>query len=165
MLSPDTIFYVSYFTAVPKKNCFDRQSWFHCLLLFWVVLLHEEPRVNVFLHTFFSFSTSTSHHTPPPPRPHFLFHLFPLLLLLPLRLRSWTGLVKMTRTSSPLFTLVFAKPSRPMGHRTPHCSPEHSRTKLSMCTGLRKNAKRAAKGPDRPSETGENTMARMEGAK
>lgn len=61
-------------TAVSKKNCFDRQGWFHCLLLFWVWLLHEEP-LNLFLPTFFSFSTSTSHHTPP--RPNFLLHLFP----------------------------------------------------------------------------------------
>lgn len=71
----------------------------------------------------------------------------------------------MTRTSSLLLTLVSAKPSRPTGHRTPHCSPELSRTKLSMCTGSRKNARRAAESPDRPSNTAENIMARMEGRK
>lgn len=99
--------------------------------------------------TIFSFSTSTL-----PCIHRFLLPSLSLVLLF-LLLRSWKVLVRMTQTSSPLFTLVFAKPSRPMGQCTPHCSPERSRTKLSMCTGSRKNTKRAAEGPDRPSNTGE----------
>lgn len=113
-------------------------------------LLHDETLVLFLLHFL-----------------HLLFHLLVLLLLfhLFLLLRSWTGLARTTTTLCHPPTLASAKPSRRTRRRTPRCSPEHSRTKPSMCTGSRRNAKRAAESPDRPSNTGKNTRTRMEGAR
>lgn len=59
--------------------------------------------------------------------------------------RSWMGLGRMTRTSSPPPTLDSARPSRRTRRLTPTCSPGHSRTKPFMCTGSRRSARRAAR--------------------
>lgn len=64
--------------------------------------------------------------------------------------RSWTDQVRTTQTLSQPPTLDFVKPSRQTRQHTPLCSPEHSRTKRSTCTGSRRNARKAARALQRP---------------
>lgn len=49
------------------------------------------------------------------------------------------------KTSSRPPTLDFVKPWRRMQWLTPLCSPEHSKTKPSTCTGSRRNIRKAAR--------------------
>lgn len=65
-------------------------------------------------------------------------------------IRSWTGRERTTQTLSRPPTLDFAKSSRQTRRHTPLCSPEHSRTKPSTCTGSRRNARKTPKARQRP---------------
>lgn len=58
--------------------------------------------------------------------------------------------MRTTQTLSQPPTLDFVKPSRRTRQHTPLCSPEHSRTKRSTCTGSRRNARKAARALQRP---------------
>lgn len=74
-------------------------------------------------------------------------------------IRSWTDRERMTQTSSPPPTPGFARPSRRTRRVTPLCSPEHSRTKPSTCTGSRRNARKAARARQSPARLSSRSRA------
>lgn len=81
-------------------------------------------------------------------------------------IRSWTDRERTTQTLCLPPTLDFARPSRQTRRLTPLCSPEHSRTKPSMCTGSKRSARkvqRAHQSPVRLSSRIRNPRQRPEG--
>lgn len=65
-------------------------------------------------------------------------------------IRSWTDRERTTQTLCLPPTLDFARPSRQTRRLTPLCSPEHSRTKPSMCTGSKRSARKVQRAHQSP---------------